>query len=773
MSIEAARSVIDRLPDAVILLTTDGTIVGGNRSLLRLVEPDVELIGRNISSILADFNGVAKYLRQCARLAEPLPGSLSVRSKEDPLLACRCDGSLLIPRSENSDPVILVRLTPKSVAVSRFLALNRKLDELGKEIVRRQRVEQELREHQEWLRVTLTSIGDGVIATDVGGCVTFMNQVACYLTGWSSEEAIGRPLREVFVIVNEYTRAPLENPVAHVIKLGKIVGLANHTLLIARGGTEYVIEDSAAPIRDGAGELIGVVLVFHDSTAKNRAEKSLVESEEKFRDLAENIPVLAWMADSNGNVSWYNSKCYEYVGIKAGKIEGRGWESSHDPMMLPEVMRRWKQSLTSGEPFEMVFPLRGADGNFRPFLTRVNPVKDVHGKVTRWFGTNTDITEQIELENALKDSDRRKDEFLAMLAHELRNPLYSVSNAIQLLRVPHIPLEEQEWAKDLIERQVKHLARLMDDLLDVSRITRGQVELRRESLDASEIINDAVNAIRVQADEKKQFLNVSFAPGTLWCNADTTRLEQILINLLANATRYTEAGGHIWLSAKHDEDQIVFKIKDDGIGIPSDKLPHVFELFVQGDRPIARSEGGLGIGLTIVKHLVELHGGTIEAKSEGPGKGSEFTVKIPAVSPPRLSGSTTQAPRTADQPTSVLIVDDNVDSVRALERLLKLRGHEIHTAHEGTDAIEKAVALKPNFILLDIGLPRLNGYEVAGNLRARGLRDTVIIAITGYGQEQDLLRSREAGCDFHLVKPVDYDALLTLLSRPKAAQRLD
>lgn len=499
-----------------------------------------------------------------------------------------------------------------------------------------------------------------------------------------------------------------------------------------------------------------------DVTERKRDAEQLRESEEKFRTLADNMPQLAWMADKTGWIFWYNKRWHEYTGSKPDQMEGWGWESVHDPDVLPNVIERWQGSIESGEPFDMVFPLKGADGVFRPFLTRVMPVRDEAGTIVQWFGTNTDITERIE-------ADRRKDEFLAMLAHELRNPLASVGNAIQLLKMPHIPAEHAAWSRDIIERQVKHLARLIDDLLDVSRITRGKVELRKERIEVSAVINSAVDAARPLMEEKKQELAVSFTPGTLWCEVDPTRLEQILINLLTNATRYTPAGGHIRLSARHEGEHITFTVKDTGIGIPPNKLSEMFELFAQGDRTIARSEGGLGIGLTIVKRIAELHGGAATASSEGIGKGSEFTVTLPAIPRPQPTAAKTPAANQEQGRRSrILVVDDNVDTARGLARLLKLLGHEIRTAHDGSEAITEALAFRPEFILLDIGLPGMDGYQVAKRIRGEGLQDAVIIAVSGYGQEEDRRRSKEAGFNHHLVKPVDYNALVSLIAQPVA-----
>jgi PAS domain S-box-containing protein len=371
-----------------------------------------------------------------------------------------------------------------------------------------------------------------------------------------------------------------------------------------------------------------------------------------------------------------------------------------------------------------------------------------------------------ELNQELRDNDRRKDEFLAMLAHELRNPLSAISNAVRLARKTQAE-DELEWSKEVIERQAGKLARLMDDLLDVSRITRGKIQLKKEPLGARRVLQAAIDAVRPLIDARGHELTVSTGPGTLRLEADPMRLEQILINLLTNAAKYTESGGHIWASAERRDSAVVFTVRDDGIGIPPESLPTMFELFAQGERSIARSEGGLGIGLTLVRKLAEMHGGSVSAQSEGPGEGSTFTVRLPAaeeesraeaVPPPEVERGARRS--------RILVVDDNADAARGIARLLKLLGHEVVTAEDGPSGMEAARTLRPDVILLDIGLPGMSGYEVASRLRREECgKDVLIIAISGYGQEEDRRRSREAGFDYHLVKPIDHDALVTLLSR--------
>jgi PAS domain S-box-containing protein len=416
--------------------------------------------------------------------------------------------------------------------------------------------------------------------------------------------------------------------------------------------------------------------------------------------------------------------------------------------------------------------LTAKDGTKRPIEDSAAPIKEgnhVQGVVLVF----RDATEARETESRirkseeeLRENDKRKNEFLAMLAHELRNPLAAIGNAVMLST--HSGLQEHfAWSMDVINRQIKHLTRLIDDLLDVSRISRGKIELRRDILDVTPILDSAVETVRLLIDERNHELSVSLERGNLWVNADPTRLEQVVTNLLTNAAKYTQNGGRIWLSAGHTGRDVVIVVKDTGVGIPTEKLPEMFELFAQGDRTLARSEGGLGIGLTVVKKLVEAHGGSVTARSEGNDKGCEFSIRLPAARRPATVK--TLAARPVSSPSEsvrILVVDDNIDLVHGLERLLKLLGHDVKTVHDGPNAVEAARGYRPKVVLLDIGLPGMDGYEVASMLRHDGCCDgAVFIAISGYGQDEDRRRSKEAGFDHHLVKPIDNNALLTLLSQ--------
>jgi signal transduction histidine kinase/ActR/RegA family two-component response regulator len=370
-----------------------------------------------------------------------------------------------------------------------------------------------------------------------------------------------------------------------------------------------------------------------------------------------------------------------------------------------------------------------------------------------------------DLLSKLDEADRRKDEFLAMLAHELRNPLAAVANAASLLNTS--TPEDREWATGVITRQSSQLAHLIDDLLDVSRITTGKIRLRKELIDVGAVLDRARDSAQPLINSRKHELICNYASGFLWLDADPTRLEQIVLNLLTNAAKYTPAGGRIDLSARLAQAEILITVRDNGIGVAPHRMPEMFQLFAQGERSIARSEGGLGIGLTIVQKLVEMHGGRIEAQSDGPNRGSTFTVCFPAATISAPAQTNNGLPKQSLPGRRVLIVDDNIDTAQGLARILTRAGHEITVAHDGNQALVQAREQSPQSVILDIGLPGMDGFEVARRLRSEaGCANALIIAVTGYGQPEDRQKSIEAGFDHHLVKPVDLDELKKLLNKP-------
>jgi CheY-like chemotaxis protein len=385
------------------------------------------------------------------------------------------------------------------------------------------------------------------------------------------------------------------------------------------------------------------------------------------------------------------------------------------------------------------------------------------------MGVNMDVTERKAMEEALREADRRKDEFLATLAHELRNPLAPLRNAVELLGRSGDNATVIEQARGMMGRQLDQMVRLIDDLLDLSRVSRGKVQLRKERVELAAVVRSAVETVRPLIEAEAHELTVALPPEAIRVDADPTRLAQVFSNLLHNAAKYTPKGGHIWLGGECRGDRVVVSVRDTGIGIAAEHLPRLFEMFSQVAPALERSHGGLGIGLSLVRGLVELHGGTVEARSAGPGKGSEFIVRLPDVeSPvraPQQPGDDGEKAR-AGPKRRILVVDDNRDAADSLAVMLSLSGHETRTAYDGLEAVQAAADFRPDAVLLDIGLPRMNGYEAARHLRQQPWgKGMVLIALTGWGQEEDKRRALEAGFDQHVTKPVKAAALEKLLAR--------
>jgi PAS domain S-box-containing protein len=649
---------------------------------------------------------------------------------------------------------------------------------LQRSLTARDKAARLLQEQRQWFQTTLASIGDGVIATDKRGRVTFLNCVAQSLTGWNEEEAKGQPLDAVFHIINENSRQPVENPAHRVFREGTVIGLANHTILFSKHGHEFPIDDSAAPIRNELGKVSGVVLVFRDATGRRKAEEALRLSENRFRAFAEYGPQMVWASDADGKVQYVGPRWTAYTGLSLEQTtDFDNIRQVTHPDDYPVLSDKWAKAMATGGLFEVEYRLkRISDGAYRWFLCRALPVKDGNGTIVQWIGANADIDDQKRAELALKEADSRKDEFLATLAHELRNPLAPIRNALNILRHSDGDLNRLHPVRDMMERQVEQLVRLVDDLMDVSRISSGKIALRLDRLELAAVIQSALETSRPLIDAAKQELYVTLPSEPLYVIGDQTRLAQVVSNLLNNSAKYTPDGGQILLTVLRNDEQAEIRVRDNGMGIRAEMLPKIFEMFTQADRTLQRAQGGLGIGLTLVNRLVKMHGGTIQAQSKGPGQGSEFTVRLP------LAPIHSEVPRPEEKPDGdlridhkvkarrILVVDDNIDSAESLGLLLRTMGHEVQTAHDGPRALEAAKRFRPEVILMDIGLPGMSGHEVGRQLRSMDeTKHSLLIAQTGWGQDEDRRRSTEAGFDFHFVKPVDPQALQELLAKSKAS----
>lgn len=494
--------------------------------------------------------------------------------------------------------------------------------------------------------------------------------------------------------------------------------------------------------------------------------RTLRDSEEKFRIIADAMPQMVWSTLPDGNHDYYNRQWYEFTGVPEGSTDGEGWNAMFHPDDQARAWKRWRHSLLTGDDYEIQYRLKHRSGDYRWTLGRALPIRSESGQIVRWMGTCTDIHDQKVAEENLKEVDRRKDVFLAMLAHELRNPLAPISTAAEILLLEGIDPETVSHTSGIITRQVSHMTGLIDDLLDVSRVTRGLVRLSIETLDLHQILNAAIEQARSLIDARRQRLTVRMAAAA-FVAGDRIRLVQVLANLLDNAAKYTAEGGDILVCLDVRDAQAVFSVTDNGIGIEAKLLPHIYDLFTQGERSPDRSQGGLGVGLALVKSLVELHGGSVQASST-PGQGSTFTVVLPLQ---QVRGPTPLAPLPSNQPVKanplrVMLVDDNVDAAVMLAIRLRAAGHAVTVKHDGQSTLAHACEPATQVFILDIGLPDLDGYELARRLRQLpAAAGATFIALSGYGQEHDRLQSKTAGFDHHFVKPVEGAALIEVLAQ--------
>jgi PAS domain S-box-containing protein len=799
---------------------------------------------------------------------------------------------------------------------------------LRRDLRARARAAHEIHQQREWLGTTLRSIGDAVIVTDPHGRVQLFNAVAEQLTGWDRNEAVGRDLAEVFDIINETTREPADDPVRRALAEGRVVGLANHTVLRSRDGKEYVIEDSAAPTYDSAGAIQGAVLVFHDSTERRQAEIALSQAsaeiarrahsalaaESTLATILENAPIGICMTGPAPDflIIALSSQMRAWIGAAENmpalavyhKLLPDGREPPPDLIPLNRVMLRgefvrdepWLIERKGGDPLTVIVnvaPVKDQDGTIvgaihtwmdlterqhldhqlrvsqsrlrvlldsnviglilsfdsrghvaqandafldmlgfdaaavsadalnlvtqtpaefhaaderafaevreagyctpyeKEFVSKADgrrvPVVVGYARVAdskdEFVGFALDISARKDLESRLREqaaelrsADRHKNEFLAMLAHELRNPLAPLRNAVHLLTED---AEQGEAAQKagraadlvpLMRRQIDHLVRLVDDLLDAARISKGKIIVNKEVVDIVPSLEAAIESMRPLIQQRGHELEIDIPAETFYVDGDSTRLTQMFSNVLHNAAKYTARGGHIHLSLAREAREAVVCIADDGEGIAPHVLPRIFEAFVQDDQSLARSAGGLGVGLALVRNLCELHGGTVSAVSAGRGRGSEFTLRLPLVSGPDATAESQAAiSAVAPRRLRILVVDDNIDLAASTMALLEMWGHEVREVHNGREVSDVALAYRPDVILLDIGLPGMDGFQVAAQLSATPeLESTRLIAMTGYGQERDRERAVIAGFDAHLVKPVQPAVLKALLDDASA-----
>ncbi len=622
-------------------------------------------------------------------------------------------------------------------------------------------------QHQRMRQMFQRAPGIIAVLRDPDHVFEFTNDAYLELIG--GRDVLGRPVREA---LPEIARQGFLDLLDQVYQSGEsYVGRGASVLLHRQPDhplEERFVDFVFQPIRDERGEVSGIFIEGSDVTDAVLANKALQESELRLRQLANTIPQIAWIADRQGRVHWRNDRWFEFTGMPRGQLDEAEAERQYfHPDDLPVLVEKWRAAVDSGQAFDGTGRIRAADGGFRTFYVSAAPLRDSAGAIVQWFGTNTDITPLEAAREELRAANRRKDEFLAMLAHELRNPLAPIGTAAELLKLGSRDEERVRQVSGVIGRQVAHMTQLVDDLLDVSRVTRGLVELRKETLDMAGLLADAFEQTRSLIEGRQHHFTARVPEEAVFVEGDRTRLIQVFSNLLNNAAKYTPPGGRLGLELRASDCEVEVVVVDDGGGIDASLLPHIFELFTQGERSPDRSQGGLGLGLALVKSLVELHGGRVTARSAGRGGGSTFSVSLARVAAPARTPSAAAEGEDAagGEGKLLMIVDDNVDAAEMLTLLLESSGHRVLIAHSAENALAMIGQARPAALFLDIGLPDMDGYELARRLRqlpqtARSL----LVAVTGYGHSSDRERAFQAGFDHHLVKPVRLASVLEVLA---------
>lgn len=668
-----------------------------------------------------------------------------------------------------------------------------------RDVTEQKRLARALAAQQEWFRVTLGSIGDAVIASDADGRVSYINAAAETLTGWSEAEGRGRALADVFHIISESSRVPVENPAALVMRSGHVVGLANHTLLIDRNGTERPIADSAAPIRDDAGQILGVVLVFRDVTEERRAEEAIAEQREWFETTLEIIGDAVIATDVRGRVVFMNPIAEHLTGWTLSEAREQLCANifnivNQDSRRAVEnpVTRVLAEGTIVGLANHTVLIAR--DGTEHPIDDSGAPIRNREGRIVGVVLVFRDVSERhridterrytlaererlLEAERAaraeVERASRLKDEFVAMVSHELRTPLNAILGWTQLMTQPGASPDVVPRGLNVIARNTRLQAQLISDLLDMSRIVSGKLRLEIASVDLAPVVHDAVETVDREAQEKHVTIRRDIDAKVGSIAGDASRLQQVLWNLLSNSIKFTPAGGIIIVRLHQVGSDVELAVSDTGVGIAPNFLPNVFDRFQQADGSITRRYGGLGLGLSIAKHLVELHGGTIRAESPGLGAGTTFTIVLPSATVEATDRALPVSSQDASPLTqsltgiSVLIVEDERDTLDFLDRFLRGCGAEVVSASSADEAFKRLNESRPDIIVSDIGLPGTDGYELIQRIRtlepdAGGA--TPAIALTAYVRSEDRTRAFRAGFQAHLPKPTEPAELVATIA---------
>jgi len=766
---------------------------------------DDAIIAKNLNGIIQACNAAAE------RLFGYQPGELIGRSvrvlippdrqrEEDDILARirqghRIDHFETVRKTKDGRPIdISLTVSPVRDASGAIIGVSK----TARDITERKHAAAALAAQQEWFRVTLGSIGDGIIASDPDGHVTYMNGVAETLTGWTNDAAKGTPLVDVFHIVNETTRQPVANPAGLVIRSGHVVGLANHTVLISRDGTERPITDSAAPIRDDHGRILGVVLVFRDFTEQRRAEEAIAEQREWLETTLESIGDAVIATDVRGRVVFMNPVAENLTGWRIDSARDRPCTEVFN--IVHETTRRLVENPVTRVLQDGVIVglanhtiLIAADGSERPIDDSGAPIRNRDGRVVGVVLVFRDVSERRRLETEreaaagererllvaertaraeAERANRLKDDFVAMVSHELRTPLNAILGWTDMMLRKQNDQATVARGLDIVARNTRLQTQLISDLLDISRIVSGKLRLDLQGVELASVIDAAVETVQHAADQKgvviDRRLDTSIGPMA----GDPARLQQIVWNLLSNALKFTPKGGRVRIVLRRTGSQAEIIVEDNGAGIRPDFLPYVFDRFQTADASRTRRFGGLGLGLSIVRSLVEFHGGTVKAASAGEGSGATFTIVLPMAAPPELRAEAFAARDANIEDISlanirVLVVEDEPDAAEFVTNLLALHGADVVTAASAREALEAVVHARPDILISDIGLPEMDGYQLMEQIRKMNVTDgggIPAVALTAFARSEDRTRALRAGYQTHLAKPVESTELVATVA---------
>jgi PAS domain S-box-containing protein len=629
-----------------------------------------------------------------------------------------------------------------------------------------------LLQSEERFRLLVEGVRDyAIFMLDPNGTIISWNTGAERIKGYTAQEIIGKHF-SIF-----YPPEKIESGFPqYELKVTREEGrFEDEGWRVRKNGQRFWANVVITALYDSTGALAGFAKVTRDMTERRAHEEQLRQSEERFRLLVERVKDYAiFLLDPTGHVASWNQGAERIKGYRADEIIGRHFSVFYPQERIDEGFPQHELEVARevGRFEDEGWRVRKDGSTFWANVV-ITALFDDDGHHYGFAKVTRDMSERKRVE-ALELAERRMFEFLAMLSHELRNPLAPISNAVYMLQIKPIDDPEVKWVRDVLDRQVSQLTRLIDDLLEVSRVTSGNIPMQKSDVDLGAIVARAIETSRPTIDAREHALDVDVPSEPLVVHGDPLRLTQVVVNLLNNAAKYTPERGRISVAVRAEGPEAVVHVRDNGMGISHDLMPRIFDLFTQGERTLDRAEGGLGIGLTLVRRIVDLHGGTIEAISAGHGTGSEFIVRLARVVSVESEGSeggVREPARGGPRSLRVLVVDDNVDAATSMMFFMRTWGYDVRVANDGESAIEAAASFRPDVVLLDIGLPRLDGYQVAERLRAMPSMSAVtLVAVTGYGQEEDRRRSREAGFSHHFVKPVDPDTLRTLMAEVDAAR---